>query len=52
MTDIIASFIVHVHLSNAIVSFFCNGNCCLIASTVSAYSLRQILPRLVVNGAA
>jgi len=45
-----ASLIVDVHPSKAKLTLFRNGNCFLIASMVSAYSLRQMLMRVVVDG--
>ena len=45
MTDVMASLLVDVHLSKAKLAVFCDGNCFLIASTVGAYSLRQMLLR-------
>jgi len=50
MTDIIASLLVDVHPSNAELTLFRGGNCFLIASTVSAYSLWQVLPSVVADG--
>jgi len=50
MTDVMASLFVYVHLSKAKLTLFDIGNCFLIASTVSAYSLRQMLQRVVAEG--
>jgi len=50
MTDVMASLFVEVHLSKAELTLFRNGNCFFMASTVSAYSLRQMLSRVVANG--
>jgi len=40
---------VDVHPSKAVLTLFRDGKCRLIASTVSAYSLRQILLRFVAD---
>jgi len=45
-----ATLFVEVHLSKAKLTLFHIGNCFLIASTVSAYSLRQMLLRIVADG--
>jgi hypothetical protein len=45
-----ANLFVDVHLSKAKLTLFRIGNCLLIASTVSAYSLRQMLLRVVADG--
>ena len=50
MTDVMASLFVHVHPSKPKLTLFCIANCFLIASTVSAYSLRQMLLRVVADG--
>jgi len=50
MTDVLANMFDDVHLSNAKLTLFLNVNCFLIASTVSAYSLRQMLRRVVADG--
>jgi len=50
MTDVIANLFVDVHPSKAKLTLFVDGNCFLIASTVSVYSLRQILLRVLANG--
>jgi len=43
MSDVMASLLGHVHLCRAELNLFHNGNGFLIASTVSAYSLQQML---------
>jgi hypothetical protein len=50
MTDVIACLFVDVQPSRAKLTLFRIGNCFLIASTVSAYSLRQILLRVIGDG--
>jgi hypothetical protein len=50
MTDVIASLFVDVHPSKVKLTLFRIGNCFLIASTVSAYSLQQMLLRVVADG--
>ena len=50
MTDVMASLCFEVHPSKAKLTLFRNGNCFLIATTVSAYSLRQMLLKVVVDG--
>ena len=45
-----ANLFVDVHPSKAKLTLFGTGNCFLIASTVSAYSLRQMLLRVVADG--
>jgi hypothetical protein len=50
MTDIIAKLFVDVHPSKAQLTLFLDGNFFLIASTVSVYSLRQILLRVLADG--
>ena len=50
MTDTIARLFSYVHLSKAKLSVFRDGNCFLIASMVSAYSLQLMLLRVVVDG--
>jgi len=50
MTDIIASLFIDVHPSKAKLTLFRSGNCFIIASTVSAYCLRQMLLRVVADG--
>jgi len=45
-----ASLFVEVHPSKAKLTLFRNGNCFLIASTVSASSFRQMLLRVVADG--
>jgi len=50
MTEVMASMFVVVHLSKAILTVFRISNCFVIACTVSAYSLRQMLLRVVSDG--
>jgi len=50
MTDVMASLFVDVHLSKAKLTSSRDSNCFLIASTVGAYSLQQILLRVVADG--
>jgi len=50
MTDLIANLFVDVHLSRAKLTLFVDGNCFLVASTVSVYSLRQISLRVLADG--
>jgi hypothetical protein len=50
MTDVMASLLVDVQPSRAKLTLFRIGNCFLIVSTVSAYSLLQMLLRVVVDG--
>jgi len=50
MTDFMASLFVDVHPSKAKLTLLRNANCFLIASTVCAYSLREILLRVVADG--
>jgi len=50
MTDIMASLFVDVHLSKAKQNWFRDGNCFLIAYTVSAYPFRQMFLGMVVEG--
>jgi len=50
MTDVIANLFIDLHLSNAKLTLFLDGNCFLIASTVSVYSLQQILLRVLPEG--
>ena len=45
-----ASVFVDVHLPKAKLTLFCDSNCFLIASTVSQYTLQQMLLRLVAGG--
>jgi len=49
MTDIMATLFVDVQLSKAKLTLFRIGNGFLIPSTVSAYSLRQMLLRVVAD---
>ena len=48
--DVIANLFVDVHLSKAKLSLYVDSNCFIIASTVSVYSLWQILLRLLADG--
>jgi len=50
MTDVMANLFVDAHPSKAKLTLFRDGNCFLIASTVSAYSLQQMLLRVVADG--
>jgi len=50
MTDVMASLFLDVHPSKAELTSFHDGNCFLIASMVSAYSLRQMLRRVIADG--
>ena len=50
MTDIMASPCVDFHLSNAKLSSLWAGNCLLIASTVSQFSIWHMMVRVVVDG--
>jgi len=43
MTDVIANLFLDVHQSKAKLSIFLDGNCFVIASTVSVYFLQQML---------
>jgi len=49
MTEIIANLFVDVHLSKAKLTLFLNGNCFLIASTVSVSSLQQMMLRVLAD---
>jgi hypothetical protein len=50
MTNVTANLFVDVHPSKAKLTSFLDGNCFLIASTVSVYSLRPILLRVQAAG--
>jgi len=50
MTEVIANLFVDVHPSKAKLTLFVDVNWFLIASTVSVYSLRQILLRVLADG--
>jgi len=52
MTDVMASLCGDVHPSKAILMFSCDGNFFVIASTVSGYSLLQMLLRVVAEGSS
>jgi hypothetical protein len=47
MTDVIANLFVDDYPSIAKLTLFVDGTCCLITSTVSVYSLRQIVLRVL-----
>jgi len=49
MTDVMVSLFVDLHPSRANLPLYHDGNCFLIASMVRAYSLRQMLLRVVVD---
>jgi hypothetical protein len=49
MTDVIADLFVDVYPSNAMLSLFLDGNCFLIASGVSEYSLWQMWLRVLAD---
>ena len=49
MTDVMASLFVDVHPSKAKLTLFCIGHCFLIACTVSADALWQMLLRVVAD---
>jgi hypothetical protein len=46
MTDVMMNLFIDVHLSEAILTVFVDGNCFQNESTISVYSLRQILLRV------
>jgi len=50
MTDVIANVFVQVHPSKAKLTLVLDGNCFIIESRVSVYSLRQRLPSLLADG--
>jgi hypothetical protein len=50
MNEVMGNLLVDIHLSKAKLTLFRTGNCFLIASTVSAYSLLQILLMVVADG--
>jgi len=50
MTDVMANLFVDVHPSKAKFTLFLDGNCFLIASTVSEYSLQQMLLWVLADG--
>jgi len=52
MTEVIASVFIDLHLSKATLTSFCDGNGVLIASKVCAYSLQQMLLRVVAEGSS
>jgi hypothetical protein len=49
MADVMANLFVDVHLSKGTLTVFRTGNCFLIVSTVSAYTLLQMLLRVVAD---
>jgi hypothetical protein len=50
MLDVVASLFVNVHPSKAKISLFRDSKCFVIASTVSAYFLRQMMLRVIGDG--
>ena len=50
MTDVIANLFVDVHASTGRLTLFLDGNRFLIVSTVSEYSLRQMLLKVLADG--
>jgi hypothetical protein len=50
MTNVIANLFFNVHLSKVKLTLFFDGCCFLIASTVSVYSLLQIVLRVLADG--
>jgi len=50
MTHVMASSSGDVHQSKAKLTEFCDGNCFLIASTVTQYLFGQMLLRVVAEG--
>ena len=50
MADLMASLFVDVHPFKAKLTLFRDGNCILITSTVSAYSIQQMFIRVVAKG--
>jgi len=50
MTEVIANLFVDVHLSKPKLTLFLDGNCFVIPSTVSEYSLWQMLQRVREDG--
>jgi len=49
MTDVIATLFIDGHLSKAKLTLFLDGNCFLIASTVSVYSIWKMLLRVLAD---
>ena len=47
MTNVIANLFIDVHLSKSKLTFFLDSSCFFVASTVSVYSLRLILLRVL-----
>jgi len=52
MIEIMANLFVAIHPSKPKLTLFVIGNCVLIASTVSEYSLRQMLLRELADGSS
>ena len=50
MTDVIANVFVDAHPANAKLTLFRDGNRFLIASTVNAYFLQQMMLRFIADG--
>jgi len=50
MTHLIVSLFVEVHPAKAKLTLFCNGHSFFTASTVSAYSLGQMLLKVIAHG--
>ena len=50
MADVIGNLYIDVHPSQAKLTVFLDGNCCLSASTVNEYSHRQRLLRVLADG--
>jgi len=50
MTNVIVSFLVDLYQAKAELTSFHYGNCFSIASMASAYSLKQMLLRVVADG--
>jgi hypothetical protein len=50
MTNVMAKLFIDVHPSNAQPTVFLDGTCFLIASTVSGYSLQQMLLAIRADG--
>jgi len=51
MTEIIARFFVDVRLSKSKLTVFLHGNCFILASTVTEYSLWEMLLRVLAKAA-
>ena len=50
MTDVVAEWFIDVHTCQAKLDSFLDGNCFLIASTVSEYSQWQMMLRVLADG--